>query len=238
MKVEVWSDFMCPFCYIGDTKLQKAIKNLGLQDDVDIEFKSYELDPTAEEWSGVAFVDIIRSKYSVSVEQAQRNNENIAQHAKEVGLNYRMDMLKPTNSFKAHRLAHFGKSKGKELEIVNALFSAYFEQGKNLSDNTELMEIAKSVGLEEREIQEVLDNDDMFANEVNKDKGQARMYGIQAAPYFVINDKYVVKGAQPLETFEGAINTAWGEINTQKKFEDLSTDDNSGHCSDGSCSIS
>lgn len=232
MKIEVWSDFMCPFCYIGETKLQKAITNLGLQDKIQVEYKSFELDPTAKPWDGQSMYELLAGKYGMTVEQARQNSVQIANVGREIGLSFNMDDVKNTNSLKAHRLAKLGKAEGKEQETTCALFKAHFEEGKLLSDDDVLLSIAKELGLDEAKAKEVLTNENLYLNEVREDQSLARAYHVNAVPYFVLNGKYAVNGAQSIEVFEGAIKQAMGEMEEQPL-----TCETDGTCSDGACSI-
>ena len=212
MKIEVWSDFMCPFCYLGEVKRRRAVANLGVEDKVEILFRSYELHPGGPEWDGSSFADLIMKKYGMTREEAEARNADITAHAKDLGLDYRMDLMKPTNSFKAHRLAKFGSSLGKEKEILEGLFSAYFEHGANLSDDKELLAIAVKAGLPAEETEKVLKDGTAFASEVHRDEDLSGRYSVDTVPFFLFNGKYVVTGDQSVSTFEKAIRTALDDM--------------------------
>lgn len=236
-KVQIWSDFMCPFCYIGETTLQLAIQNLGLQKEVKVELKSYELDPGQKEWFGGTFIELIMDKYGMPLSKAKSNNEHITAHAKKVGLDFHMDIMKPTNSFKAHCLEKLASSQGKEMEMAHALFQAYFTDGKNLSDEEFLIQKGEEIGLSRDDIQQAIEPESSFAQSVRNDERQAQDYGIIPVPFIVINGKYAIQGAQSQATFEKALNRAWKEERPANHFEDVSGNHSSGQCSDGSCSI-
>jgi predicted DsbA family dithiol-disulfide isomerase len=238
MKIEVWSDFVCPFCYIGKRRLEQALAQFPHKDQVEIEYKSFELDPNAPKDSDKNIHELLASKYGMTVEQAKQQNDGIRQHAASVGLTYHFDTMKPTNTFDAHRLAKFAKTKGKEAEITEKLMYAYFTESKHIGDHETLADIAESAGLDRQETLKVLEDKNAYANDVRIDQAIAQQYGIRGVPYFVINQKYAISGAQPTETFINALNKIWEEEASAPKFQDLSTDSaEDASCVDGSCAV-
>lgn len=237
MKIEVWSDFVCPFCYIGKRRLEEALATLPENYPVEIEFRSFELDPNVPKDETKPVHEALAEKYNVSVEEAKRMNENVGKHAESVGLTYNFDKMLSVNTFDAHRLAHFAKSKGVDLELTEKLFYAYFTEGKKLSDINVLADIAESVGLNREEVVDVLLNDQAFVNEVRYDQMLAQQIGIRGVPFFVLNQKYAISGAQPLETFVGALNKVMEEEQTSPILQDLSGDGEDAACIDGNCAI-
>jgi predicted DsbA family dithiol-disulfide isomerase len=238
MKIEVWSDFVCPFCYIGKRRLEQALAQFPHKDQVEIEYKSFELDPNAPKDSDKNIHELLASKYGMTVEQAKQQNDGIRQHAASVGLTYHFDTMKPTNTFDAHRLAKFAKMKGKEAEIIEKLMYAYFTESKHIGEHETLADIAESAGLDRQETLKVLEDKNAYANDVRIDQAIAQQYGIRGVPYFVINQKYAISGAQPTETFINALNKIWEEEASAPKFQDLSTDSaEDASCVDGSCAV-
>lgn len=199
MKIEIWSDVVCPFCYIGKRHLEQALTQLP-DLDVDITWKSFELDPNAPAETDLNIYDTLAKKYGRGRNWAKQMNANMVEMASKAGLHYKMDEIKPTNSFNAHQLIHFAKESGKQEEMKEALLSAYFEEGKHLGDIEVLTDIAKSVGLDADQARKVLE-DNSYSNDVVKDVEQAHSLGIQGVPFFYINGKYGLSGAQPVETF-------------------------------------
>ncbi|MEK4874915.1 DsbA family oxidoreductase [Bacillus sp. FSL W8-0102] len=236
MKIEVWSDYVCPFCYIGKHRLEKALSQFPHKDQVEIEFKSFELDPNAPKNSGKSIHEAIAEKYGMSIEQAKQTNQGIGQQAASVGLSFDFDRMKPTNTFDAHRLVKFAKTQGKEADISEKLFRAYFTEGKHIGDHETLADIAETAGLDRKQALDVLHDQNAYANDVRIDEAIAQQYGIRGVPFFLINQKYAISGAQPLETFVGALQKVWQEESASPAFEDLSTEDNVS-CADGSCAI-
>ncbi|MGE7636151.1 DsbA family oxidoreductase [Bacillus paramycoides] len=238
MKIEVWSDFVCPFCYIGKRRLEMALEQFPHRDDVQVEFKSFELDPNTPIYSGTSISEVIAAKYGISVEEANRNNIQIGNHAASIGLSFNFEEMKPTNTFDAHRLAKFAKNQGKEKEITENLLFAYFTESRNLSDAETLSTIAETSGLDKKEALNVINNKNAYANEVRIDEAIAQQYKITGVPYFIVNQKYAISGAQPLETFVGALQQVWEEENPKPEPQKLSINSTTdAYCTDGSCSI-
>ncbi|HLO11372.1 MAG TPA: DsbA family oxidoreductase [Pseudoneobacillus sp.] len=238
MKIEVWSDFVCPFCYIGKRRLEEALNQFPHSEHVEVEFKSFELDPHSPKNDGQNIHEVLAVKYGMSVEQAEKANEGVGQQAISVGLNFNFDEMKPTNTFDAHRLAKYAKSLGKEREITEKLLFAYFTESKHLGDHEALADIAALVGLDRQESLKVLENQNAYANEVRIDEGMAQQYGISGVPYFVINQKYAISGAQPTETFLGALQKVWQEEYVSPILQDLSSSNaEDASCIDGNCIV-
>lgn len=232
MKIEVWSDFVCPFCYIGKRRMEEAIGQLGSKEPVEIIYKSFELDQNAPLKYEGNIHELISKKYGIPVSQAKASNVQIVEQAKTVGLNYDFDNIKPTNTLNAHRLAHFAAEKDKAEVFTEALLSAYFENGKDLSDKKQLATIAKTCGLDYDEAMGVLESE-AYKAEVRKDESEASRLGIRGVPYFVINEKYGISGAQPVSVFLNSFKEAIEE-EREKPLTELGTQDQ-GICVDGQC---
>ncbi|TDB50101.1 DsbA family oxidoreductase [Bacillus sp. CBEL-1] len=238
MKIEVWSDFVCPFCYIGKRRLEDALAQFPHRDDVEVEFKSFELDPNAPLNTGQTINEALAKKYGMTVEQAQQANEGIGQQAKSVGLTFNFDNMKPTNTFDAHRLAKFAKTKGLEEAITEKLLYAYFTDSKNLGDRDVLVSVAEEAGVNRSEALAVLEDKTAYSNDVRIDESLAQQYGVTGVPFFVINQKYAISGAQPKETFTSALEKVWTEENPAPKLQDLSGDGSvDAACVDGNCAV-
>ncbi|MBS5938564.1 DsbA family oxidoreductase [Clostridium sartagoforme] len=233
MKVEIWSDIFCPFCYIGKRRFENALKSFSDKDDVEIIYRSFELNPDAPKVNNNNIHEAIAEKYGMSVEEAKANNDGIVRQAASLGLEYNFDTLILTNSLDAHRLIHFAKDFNKMEEMTEALFKAYFTDSKNISDIDILGDIAKSAGLNKEEAIKFL-NSDKYKNEVREDEALSRNYGITSVPTFVFNDKFKVTGAQPEDVFLMALNKALEE---DKPSLDLENNDGKNVCVDGNCGI-
>ncbi|CQR59095.1 DsbA family oxidoreductase [Paenibacillus riograndensis] len=208
MKIEIWSDYVCPFCYIGKRRLESALEQFAHQNEVVIEYRSFELNPQGSMYSGKNMHQILSEKHGMSIEQAKEANAKLGQQAAMMGLVYNFDQMKPTNTFDAHRLTQYAKSVGKDKELSEKLFYSYYTEAKLISDHDTLADIAESVGMNRDETMEVLHDPSKYANEVHSDEATAKQLGITGAPFFVIDRKYAISGAQPIEIFLSALNQA------------------------------
>ena len=207
MKIEVWSDFVCPFCYIGKRRLEIALEKFEYEDEVEVVFKSFELDPSSKKKFDGNIHEIIAKKYNIPVEQAKASNNQIVAQAKAIGLNYNFDDLIPTNTFDAHRIVHYAKTKGKANELSERILKAYFVDSLNISDHKVLASLALEVGLSIDKALNILESD-QYGEDVRKDEETASKLKISGVPYFVINNKYAVSGAQPPELFLESLEQA------------------------------
>ena len=209
MKIEVWSDYACPFCYIGERRLAKALSEIEGGDKVKVEFKSFELDSTASREVVSSTVDRFAVKYGLSKEEAAERIEAISAMGRGEGIDFRYASTRYTNTFDALRLTKYAQEQGKD-EIIVKLFDAYFTQNLELSDHNVLKKIAAECGLDEKETVDVLANGN-YAKEVRADEEEAMERGIHGVPYFLINGKYTASGAQPTEVLKEAIEKILAE---------------------------
>jgi predicted DsbA family dithiol-disulfide isomerase len=210
MKVEIWSDFLCPFCYIGKRQFEQGLAQFAHQDEVEIEFKSFELDPNAPYEPEGDMHELLASKYSMSIEKAKAINADLTEKAAAVGLTYHFDTMIPTNSFDAHRLTHFAGTLGLREKMSERLFRAYFTDSKHIGDKKVLLELAIEVGLPEDATAALLAGE-AFSAEVRAEEQEGSRLGIQGVPFFVINRKYGVSGAQSSDVFADVLAKAWEE---------------------------
>ena len=210
MKVDIWSDVRCPFCYIGKRKFETALAQFEHQEQVEVEWHSFELDPNAETIPGANPAEHLADKYGRPLEWAEEMQANVTQTAAEVGLTFNLDKSVVANSFDAHRLIQLAKTEGLGDEIEEQLFIAHFTDGKNIADHQTLVEIGLSIGLGELTIRTMLDGTD-FTDEVRYDEQTAQNIGVRGVPFFVLNQKLGVSGAQAPETFLSALQQAWKE---------------------------
>lgn len=215
MKVEIWSDYACPFCYIGEKRLEKALAQIKGGDKIQVEFKSFELDPTASKICEGTTVDRFAKKYGLSVENAAENIENISRMGRAEGIDFKYASTRYTNTFDSLRLTKLAQERGHD-EIITKFFDAYFTKNLELSNHDVLKKIALECGLDEKEIDDVLSSD-KYAAEVRADEMQAAGYGIHGVPYFVINEKYALSGAQPTDTIKQTLE----EVLREEAVENL-----------------
>ncbi|WP_145409619.1 DsbA family oxidoreductase [Paenibacillus xylanexedens] len=198
MKVEIWSDVVCPLCYIGKRKFEQALSEFD--GEVDIIYKSYELHPHAPKDAQELVVEALAKKFNITVTEAKQMNGQAVALAAEVGLEYKMDNLRNSNTMDAHRLTHLAMEKGKMKETVEKLFEAHFTKEKSIHSHSILKEIGLAVGLEAEELDDLLGSD-RFRDTVEADQAEASLLGIKGVPFFLFNSKYAVSGAQPKEVF-------------------------------------
>jgi predicted DsbA family dithiol-disulfide isomerase len=211
MNINIWSDVRCPFCYIGKRKFEMALEKFPHKDKVNVSWQSFELDPNLETRTDVNALDYISRVKGISREQAEGMHLHVTQVAKEVGLDFNFDKAVVANSFDAHRLIQFAKVLQKRNEVEEALFKAHFIEGKNIDDIDTLVAIGMSIGLEEKEVREVFASDS-YSKEVKRDEMQAQKIGIGGVPFFVLNNKYGVSGAQSPETFLEVLEESWKDF--------------------------
>lgn len=222
MKVEVWSDVMCPFCYIGKRNYEEAIAKFKHADKIELVWKSFQLDPTvATEGITENTYEYLAKRKGWSLEQTKEIHVGVVETAKKAGLTYDFDNAKVANSFNAHRIIQFAKTKGLGDQAEEQFFKGYFTNGKDLNLKSDLIEIGKLIGLSDEEIQLAL-TDEKYATAVKADIQEASELQIQGVPFFVMNRKYAVSGAQPASVFLQTIEKAfeeWQKENPSSPFE-------------------
>lgn len=204
MTIKIWSDYACPFCYIGEKRLEKALSQLD--GEFKIEFKSFELDSTASEKVTSSTVERFAKKYGMNIDDAAQRIEQISMMGRREGIDFKYISTRYTNTFDSLRLTKFAQEKGHD-EIIAKLFDTYFTKNLELADHEVLKKIAAECGLYENEVAEFL-NSDKYAEEVRRDEYEAAVNGIHGVPYFVIADKYALSGAQPADVIKQAIEDA------------------------------
>ena len=214
MEVEIWSDVMCPFCYIGKRKFEQALGQFAHKDDVNVVWKSFQLNPAMKTEPGKNINQYLAEVKGWSVEQASQMNDRVTAMAREVGLEYHFDRAVVANSWDAHRLVQLAKKNGRGDAAEERLFRAYFTEGRNTADHATLVELGTDIGLDAADVRRVLTSND-YAQEVSQDIYEAQQVGARGVPFFVLNRRYAVSGAQAPETFLGALDTAWAEWQQQ-----------------------
>lgn len=213
ISIDIWSDIACPWCYIGKRNLEKGLAATAGDDDapqVRITFHSFELSPdTPVDFDGDE-IDFLAGHKGMPREQVEQMLGQVTSVAAAAGLEYRFDRLQHTNTVKAHELLHFAKAKGLQHEMEERLMSAYFTEGRHVGRVDDLVALAEEVGLDAAEARSALESSD-YLDAVRADQAQARAYGINGVPFFVIDGQYGVSGAQPPEAFENVIRDVWAQ---------------------------
>ncbi len=234
MKVEIWSDVVCPWCYVGKRQLEVALSRFEHARQVDVVWRSFELDPTSPTLVGLPMARILERKYGMTAEQARAANERMTGLAADVGLEFHLDAVQAGNTFDAHRMIHLAARYGLADAMKERLFAAYFTEGLSIGDPPTLTKLAAEVGLDPDEVEAALHGDD-FAAEVREDESVAAALGVSGVPFFVIDGAYGVSGAQPADVLLGAMERAWSESHLTSATSVVGPGAGDPACSDGAC---
>lgn len=208
MNVEIWSDVVCPWCAIGKARFEQALESFPQRDEVTVTWRSFELDPQAPKRREGDYVSMLAKKYGTSPSQAQQMIDRMTDSAAEEGLTFDFSIAKPGNTFDAHRLLHLARDRGLQNQLKDRLLRAYHSEGQAIGDHDTLQRLAVEVGLDEVEVKEALASD-AYADAVRADETQARQYGISGVPFFVLDGRIGISGAQPAEVMVEALRQAW-----------------------------
>ncbi len=221
MVVEIWSDVMCPFCYIGKRKFETALNQFKHKDKVNVVWKSFQLAPDLKTDTSKTIHQFLSEHKGMPLDQAKQMNDQMSTMAKQSGLTYNFDQSVVANSFDAHRFSHFAKEHGVQNEAEEKLFAAYFTEGKNIADHETLAQLGVDIGLDANEMKAVLTSD-KYAEDVENDSNEAQQIGVRGVPFFAVNRKYAISGAQEssliLETLEKSF-AEWQKENPQVVME-------------------
>lgn len=210
MKVEIWSDAMCPFCYIGKRRFEDALSGFAHKDEVEIEWKSFQLNPDLVTDPEINIDRYLAEKKGWGLAEAKQMNAHVTEMAAEAGLTYNFDQAVVANSFNAHRISHLAKKHGLGDAMEEQLFKAYFTDGKNTDDPQTLIELGTQIGLDAAELKQTLESS-AYADDVKHDIAEAQHLGIQGVPFFVMNNKYGISGAQAVPVFTQTLEKAFDE---------------------------
>lgn len=210
MQVEIWSDIVCPWCYLGKRRFEQALAGFDHRDDVQVVFRSFELDPAAPRGVTTPTIDVLADKYGMSPAQASAAQRQMEQRAVADGLTFRMDGLRSGNTRDAHRLLQLARERDRQDEMMERLHRAYFTEQDSVFDQESLTRLAVDAGLDRDEVSKVLASD-QYSDHVETDEAMARALGATGVPLFVIDRRYGISGAQPAETITQVLQRAWAE---------------------------
>jgi predicted DsbA family dithiol-disulfide isomerase len=210
MKVEIWSDIACPWCYVGKRRFESALRQFEHAPEVEVVWRSFELDPNAPRTHAESQDELLAKKYGMPVEKARAMNERMAGEGAKEGLDMRFDRVRVGNTFDAHRLMHLAAESGHADAMKERLMRAYFAEGESVADPETLVRLGTEVGLDPSRVREVVAGD-AYANDVRADEQRARAFGISGVPFFAIDERYGVSGAQPSDVLLGALREAYDE---------------------------
>lgn len=206
----MWSDVVCPWCYLGKRRLDAALSRFDHTGEVEVRWHSFELDPTAPRVRDVPPAEWLARRYGMTAEQATAANDQLSGLAAEEGLEYHLDRLRMGNSFDAHRLLHLAGDRGVQDRLEERLFAAYFTDGEAIGDPEVLRRLAVAAGLDEEEVSRVLDGD-AYSEDVRADEAMARELQVSGVPFFVVDRRYAIPGAQESDTILSVLRRAWEE---------------------------
>ena len=205
MRIDIWSDYICPFCTVGERHLNLALESFAGRDDVEVVWRSFQLDPEAPKESTGNALDYLTRIKGMSEEQVIAMNDGLAARAAEVGLEFNWRESHMVNTMDAHRLGVLAREDDKGIEWDELVKRAYFTQGRNIADHDELRALATEVGLRPQDVESVLADESAYSQEVMADIAQARQIGVQGVPFFVFDGRLAISGAQPVEVFTRAL---------------------------------
>jgi predicted DsbA family dithiol-disulfide isomerase len=234
MNVEIWSDVVCPWCYIGKRRFERAVASFGHPGEVTVTYRSFELDPDAPVQRTGTHAEHLARKYGMTVAQAEQASQQMTQRAAADGLEFRFDLIRGGNTFDAHRLLHLAKDHGLQPETKERLLRAAFTEGLPIADKPTLVRLATEAGLPAAPVQAVLDGD-AYADAVRADEQQAARYGITGVPFFVADGKYAVSGAQPPEVLLHLLQRAYDETSQLTPVADTTGSNSEASCDGDSC---
>jgi predicted DsbA family dithiol-disulfide isomerase len=218
MQVEIWSDVVCPWCYLGKRHFEQALEGFAHRADVAVTYRSFELDPGAPQGVTTPTAERLAAKYGMTAAQAHDAQRQMEQRAAQRGLTFRMDGLRSGNTRDAHRLLHLAKARGRQAELAERLHRAYFTEQASIFDAASLAGLAADAGLDRDEALAVLASDE-YGQDVDTDERMAQSLGVTGVPFFVLGRRYAVSGAQPPEIMAEALERAWAETRAEAKAE-------------------
>ncbi|WP_354596620.1 DsbA family oxidoreductase [Streptomyces sp. JL1001] len=209
MRVEIWSDIACPWCYIGKARFEKGLAEFAHRDEVEVVHRSFELDPSRAKGDTALVIDMLAEKYGRSREEAAAMEANVAANAQSEGLGYRTEGRDHGNTFDIHRLLHLAKARGRQDELLTLAYRANFAEERSVFDAEVLVALAEEAGLDADEARAVLADPEAYADDVRTDEREAAELGANAVPFFVLDRRYGISGGQPSEIFVQALEQAW-----------------------------
>lgn len=242
MKIEIWSDVACPWCYIGKRRFEAALAEFPHRDAVEVQWRSYQLDPSLPEHYDGTELDYLSTRKGMAPEQVSQMFDHVAAQARGEGLDYRFDAVVVANSFTAHRLIHLAAAHGKQDAAKERLLSDHFEHGQDIGSRDYLTGLGGELGLDAGAVA-ALFTSDKYADDVRQDFAEARALGISGVPFFVIDRKFGLSGAQPSATFSMALEQAWQDahplamVNAGGPGTEDGTEKDGGACGPQGCAV-
>ncbi|MFJ4922314.1 DsbA family oxidoreductase [Streptomyces sp. NPDC088725] len=237
MRVEIWSDIACPWCYVGKARFEKGLEAFAHRDEIEVVYKSFELDPRQPKGIVTPVAELLAGKYGLTPEQARDAEENIAANARSEGLDYRTEGRDSGSTFDIHRLLHLARTHGVEGELLNRAYRANFAEERSVFDPETLVTLAVEAGLDEAEVRRVLADEDAYADDVRSEEREAAELGANGVPFFVLDRRYGVSGGQPAEVFTQALEQAWQSRTVTQLLPVTASANDAEVCADGACAV-
>lgn len=231
MKVEIWSDIICPYCYIGKRRFEAGLQAFAHRDQVEVVYRSFQLEPSMPVHPDKHLFELAAAKHGTIADTMAKESRAVTERAKKDGLQFNYDSVKHTNTMDAHRMLQFAKQFGKQEEVLELLYKAYFTDSLHIGEHETLLTLAEQAGLDPNETALMLLDSKRYESVVHEEQLAAGRLGVQGVPFFLINDCYAISGAQPVEAFTQALNAAWEEEEKASRNDD----DGPGMCSGGIC---
>lgn len=210
MQVEIWSDVVCPWCYLGKRRFERALESFGHTGEITVVYRSFELNPSAPPGVTTPTVEMLAGRYGMSAEQARDAQRQMEQHAAQDGLEFNMADLRSGNTRDAHRLLHLARAHGLQAELTERLHRAYFTEQASVFEHSSLAGLATEVGLDRDAVLRVLSSDE-YGDAVDADEATARSLGVSGVPFFAIDRRYGISGAQPADVIAATLERSWAE---------------------------
>ena len=236
MKVDIWSDVVCPWCYVGKRRFEAAVAEFAHGDAIEVEWHSFELNPNAPAAYEGDNASRLARKYGMTLDQAIAANDRLTRVGAEDGIEFRFDQARSGNTFDAHRLIHLARERGVQDAVKERLMHAYFTEGELVSDHDALVRVVSEAGLDPDEARKVLASD-AYATDVRADEEAAQEIGITGVPFFVVDQKFGISGAQPVDVMVDVLDRAWAKAHPEPIQVLAGGDTADGTCDDGSCAV-
>ncbi|MFD0142044.1 MULTISPECIES: DsbA family oxidoreductase [unclassified Streptomyces] len=209
MRVEIWSDIACPWCYIGKARFEKGLAEFAHRDEIEVVHRSFELDPNRPKGDTAPVIDMLAKKYGRTLDEARAMEAHVASNAHSEGLGYRTEGRDHGNTFDIHRLLHLARERGRQNELLDLAYRANFAEERSVFDGETLARLGVEAGLDETEVRTVLADETAYADAVRADEREAAELGANGVPFFVLDRRYGISGGQPAEVFTQALEQAW-----------------------------
>ncbi|MFE5634139.1 DsbA family oxidoreductase [Streptomyces sp. NPDC056543] len=230
MRVEIWSDIACPWCYIGKARFEKGLAEFAHRDEIEVVHRSFELDPNRPKGDTASVIDMLAKKYGRTLDEARAMEAHVASNAHSEGLGYRTEGRDHGNTFDIHRLLHLARERGRQNELLDLAYRANFAEERSVFDGETLVRLGVEAGLDETEVRTVLADETAYADAVRADEREAAELGANGVPFFVLDRRYGISGGQPAEVFTQALEQAWQGRALQPAGGDAAACDVDGTC--------